>query len=45
LLLYLNIAGSRWGPGKMLLEAWKVLGKSWNFFDQESGKTVSRNLF
>ena len=25
LLLYLNISGLRQGPGKMLLEAWKVL--------------------
>jgi len=31
LLLYLNIADLRRGPGKMLLGAWKVLEKSWNF--------------
>jgi len=36
LLLYLNIAGLRQGPGKMLLRAWKVLKKSWIFCNQAS---------
>ena len=42
LSLYLNIAGLRQGPGKMLLGSWNVLEKSLIFFcNQESGNRGS----
>jgi len=37
LSVYSNLASLRWGPGKMLLESWKVL----EFFETKSGNAVN----